>query len=341
MVSLPPFRFYPPETVQEACELLQEHGPHARVMAGGTDLLVLMKQRAVQPTVVVATKQIASLRGVRKEGGETWRIGPGMTLQEVETNPEIRRRFPPLAEAAGRVASRQVRHMATLGGNICLDAKCWYFNQSWLLRRCHLQCFREGGASCSAVSGGKRCYALFSADTVPALLALGARVRLTSARGTRRLLLEDLYTGDGLQPHALQPGEILSDIFLSRLEGPWGGAYLKYGHPTDVEFAVVGVAAALGLDEERTGVRWARVRLGALESRPLRGAECESILMEGPIEAERVRRAARAAARETRPAFGYRGAVGFKKRITEVMVERAIRVALERAGAKVNGLGHD
>jgi 4-hydroxybenzoyl-CoA reductase subunit beta len=309
------------------------------VLAGGTDLLVMMRQRVVRPTVLVAIKHIESLRGVEREGDGTWRIGPEMTLHEVQTNPEIRRRFLPAAEAAGCVASRQVRHMATLGGNICLDTKCWYYNRSWLLRRAHLQCFRDGQECCSAVPGGKRCYALFSADTVPALLALGARVRLRSAQGERGLLLEDLYTGDGQSPHSLQPGEILSDIYLSEFDEPWGGAYVKYGHPTDVEFAVVGVGVALGLDEGREGIRWARIRLGALESRPLRGMECESILTEGPVDADRVRRAARAAAREVRPAFGYRGAVGYKKRVTEVVVEQAIQLALKRAGAKGSGHG--
>ncbi|MFQ5913736.1 MAG: FAD binding domain-containing protein [Nitrospinota bacterium] len=337
MVSLPRFQFRCPDTVEEACSLLERHRGRAGILAGGTDLLVMMKQRVVRPSVVVAIKQIGSLRGVRREGDGTWRIGAAMTLHEVETNPEVRRHFPPLAEAAGCVASRQVRHMATLGGNICLDTKCWYFNQSWLLQRAYLPCLREGGESCTAVPGGQRCYALFSADTVPALLALGADIRLTSARGTRRLPLEDLYTGDGHHPHRMQPGEILSDIFLPGLEGTWGGSYVKHAHPSDVEFALVGVGVALGLDEGREAVRWVRIRLGALESRPLRGIECESILTKGAIDADRVRRAAEAAAREVRPAFGYRGAVGHKKRVTEVVAERAIRLALNRAGARVEG----
>ncbi|MDP6085019.1 MAG: FAD binding domain-containing protein [Nitrospinota bacterium] len=337
MGSLPSFQFHRPETLEGACEILEEYAGRARVLAGGTDLLVMMKQQVVQPSVVVFIKHLQSLRGVRKEEDETWRIGPGMTLHEVETDPGVRRRFAPLAEAAGCVASLQVRHMATLGGNVCLDTKCWYLNQSWMLRRACLPCIREGGESCTAVPGGLRCYALFSADTVPALLALGAQIKLTGARGSRRLSLEDLYTGDGHHPYTLKPGEILSDIYLSQPEGPWGGVYLKHGHPTDVEFAVVGVAVVLGLDEGREGVRWARVRMGALESRPLNGEECESILREGPIEADRIRRAARAAAREIHPAFGYRATVGYKKRVTETVVERAIHTALERAGAKVNG----
>jgi CO/xanthine dehydrogenase FAD-binding subunit len=170
-------------------------------------------------------------------------------------------------------------------------------------------------------------------------LALGAQIKLTSARGSRRLPLEKLYTGDGHHPHTLHPGEILTDIYLPQPDEPWGGTYLKHGHPTNVEFAVVGVAVVLGLDEQRERIRWARVRLGALESRPLQPEECESILMEGPIEIDRIRRAARAAMREVHPAFGYRGSVGYKKRVTEVAVERAIHLALERSGAKVNGDG--
>jgi 4-hydroxybenzoyl-CoA reductase subunit beta len=208
MGNLPSFQYHSPETVEKACEILKDHAGRARVLAGGTDLLVMMKQRVAQPSVVVSIKQIESLRGVHQEDDNAWRIGPGMSLHAVETDPEIRRRFLPLAEAAGCVASRQVRHMATLGGNVCLDTKCWYLNQSWMLRRAFLPCLREGGEGCSAVPGGQRCYALFSADTVPALLALGADIKLTSARGSRRLSLENLYTGDGHHPHTLQPGEM-------------------------------------------------------------------------------------------------------------------------------------
>ncbi len=187
-MNIPRFDYLEPASLQEACSLLEEHGERAAILAGGTDLLVRMKQRTATPRYLVNLRSISNYDGIAD--GEGLRIGALTMLHTLTISPAIQAQAPILAQAARRVASPQVRHLATLGGNLCLERRCWYYNQSASWRQARPPCFRTGGDECHVVKGGDACYALFSADTAPALLALEAEVKVVGPEGETVMPLE-------------------------------------------------------------------------------------------------------------------------------------------------------
>jgi len=188
MLRLPKFQYLKPSTVDEACSLLKKHTGKAKLIAGGTDLLPSMKQRLFTPEQVVDLRQVEGLRGIRNGGGKELSIGSLTTLSAVEESGVIQEKYSALAEAAGLVAAPQIRNMGTLGGNIALDTRCWYFNQSHFWRKPLEVCLQRGGEVCHAVKKSKQCHAYFAADTVPALVALNARIMSSAPIIIRQLI---------------------------------------------------------------------------------------------------------------------------------------------------------
>ncbi|MCL5960724.1 MAG: FAD binding domain-containing protein, partial [Chloroflexi bacterium] len=171
------FDYHEPKTLGEALTILAQAGPKASVKAGGTDLLVRMKQRTAKPELLVNLAEIGELNYIDADGAGL-RLGAMTSLRSLETSPVILQRFPTLAEAIGKIASLEIRNVATIGGNVGLDARCWYFNQSHFWRQTHPPCFKTGGQVCHIAKRSKKCNALFSADSVPVLIALGTKIRL-------------------------------------------------------------------------------------------------------------------------------------------------------------------
>src|SRR5687767_12932869 len=177
MLRLPKFEVAEPTTVAEAVKLLAEHGDRARAMAGGTDLMPNMKHKIVVPELVVGLWRIAGLTGVRIDGDRI-RIGALTTLHALSEDPIATRELPALAEAAGMVAGPQLRRMGTLGGNVCLDTRCVYINQTYFWRRALGFCLKKDGTVCHVVKGGRRCVAAASNDSAPVLMTLGASLEI-------------------------------------------------------------------------------------------------------------------------------------------------------------------
>ena len=173
MLMLPPYRYHRPASIDEAVALLAEHAGDVMPVAGGTDLIPNMKHRLFEPGHLVALKGIEELKGIREEDG--WvRIGATETLSNVAADPTLRRRYPALAEAAGNVAGPQLRNMGTLGGNLCLDTRCTYYNQTAFWRDALGYCLKKDGTVCHVTRTGKKCVAAHSADTPPVLMVLDA-----------------------------------------------------------------------------------------------------------------------------------------------------------------------
>src|SRR6266853_6737508 len=195
-MSLASFKLLRSRTLPEALGFLNEHSDNIRILAGGTDLLPSMGQKLFEPERVLDLRHLHELKGIRQTEQGT-EIGALTTLREIERAHLLRELYPVLVEAAKTVASPVLRNMGTIGGNICLDTRCLWYNQSLTWRKSCGFCIKKDGDLCHVAPAGTKCWAVFSGDTPPALLCLNAEIEIASAAGTRRVPLHDFYTGVG------------------------------------------------------------------------------------------------------------------------------------------------
>src|SRR6059058_2152420 len=273
VMSLPQFKLLRPGTVEEAISLLGECSRHAGeaaraicIVAGGTDLIPSLQQKLFEPQYVLDIRHIPELKGIRQteEGTE---IGALTTLTQIEHSDFLRQHYSVLAEAAKTVASPILRNMGTIGGNICLDTRCLWYNQSLTWRKSCGFCIKKDGDLCHVAPGGKRCWAAFSADTPAALLCLNAELEIAGPRGFRRMLLKDFYTGVGEARMKLEAAEMLVRIFLPESHAGWKGAYKKLRIRGSIDYPLAGVAVAL--KKKGKQVEDARVAITAVNPAPL------------------------------------------------------------------------
>jgi 4-hydroxybenzoyl-CoA reductase subunit beta len=238
------FKLLRPRTSPEALGLLSEHRAAVRVLAGGTDLLPSMRQRLFEPQYVMDLRLLSDLKRIR-ETEHGVEIGALTTLREIEGSKVLQRDYPVLVEAAKTVASPLIRNMSTIGGNICLDTRCLWYNQSLAWRKSCGFCIKKDGDLCHVAPGGAKCWATFSGDTPPALLCLDAQIEIASASSTRRIPLRDFYTGEGDAYRNLQPEELVTRVFLPRASAGYRGAYRKLRVRGSIDYPLAGVAVAL------------------------------------------------------------------------------------------------
>ena len=255
MLRLPWFEHRAPRTVAEAAKILAGEGSRAMLIAGGTDLLPNMKRRHQSPQVLVSLRNVAELK---KLNGS---FGAGLTLTEV-TNSE--KTPTALRQAAAQVATPHLRNMGTLGGNLCLDTRCNYYNQTYEWRKAIDFCLKKDGKICWVATASKRCVAVSSTDTAPALIALNASVLLKSSTNEREVKVEDLYRNDGIEYLSRKPDEILTEV---KVPAGWKSTYWKLRRRGSFDFPILGVAAALRFNSSNE-IEEARVALGAVASRP-------------------------------------------------------------------------
>ena len=256
MMRLPWFEYRAPRSVAEAARILEGEGPRAMLLAGGTDLLPNMKRRQQAPATLVGLRNVPEL----KRNGDA--LGAALTLTEIEQKKDLP---AALRQAAAQVATPPLRNMATLGGNLCLDTRCSYYNQSHEWRKAIDFCLKKDGETCWVATASKRCVAVSSTDTAPALIALGARVKLVSSKEEREIPVEALYKNDGIEYLTRKPGEILTEVRLPDPAG-WRSTYWKLRRRGSFDFPLLGVAAAARFDGDI--VTEARIALGAVASRP-------------------------------------------------------------------------
>jgi len=238
------FKLLRPRTSPDALGLLSEHRAEVRVLAGGTDLLPSMRQRLFEPQYVMDLRLLSDLKRIR-ETEHGVEIGALTTLREIEGSKVLQRDYPVLVEAAKTVASPLIRNMSTIGGNICLDTRCLWYNQSLAWRKSCGFCIKKDGDLCHVAPGGAKCWATFSGDTPPALLCLDAQIEIASASSTRRIPLRDFYTGEGDAYRNLQPEELVTRVFLPRASAGYRGAYRKLRVRGSIDYPLAGVAVAL------------------------------------------------------------------------------------------------
>ncbi len=321
MMRLPPFTYLAPKSVDAAIQLLNEHGADALLVAGGTDLFPNMKRRQVTPKYLVGLRGIRELVGI--SNGNGCRIGALTTLTQLSNDATMQRHYPALATAAGLVASPPIRNSGTLGGNLCLDTRCNYYDQSYFWRKAIGFCMKKDGDTCLVAPGGNRCWAISSTDCAPALVALDARVHLVGPNGAREIAAEELYRDDGMNYLTKQPSEILTEILLPPPAHLPHTTYLKLRRRGAIDFPLLGVACALRLAPNGL-VEQARIVLGAIASYPLRAADAEKVLLGQKLSADVIDAAAEAAYKPAKPMDNADAAYAWRKKMVRVNVARAL-----------------
>ncbi len=266
MLRLPPFRYHRPSTIAEAVALRGEHGGESMYIAGGTDLIPNMKHRLFEPAHLIALKGIPGLGGIGEEGGHL-RIGSVETLTAVATNELVQSRFPALAEAAAHVAGPQLRNAGTIGGNVCLDTRCTYYNQTAFWREALGFCLKKDGDVCHVTRVGKKCVAAHSADTPPVLMTLDAIVVLVGPEGEREVPIRDFFVADGIVNTLRTPEEILTEIRIPLSSAARRQAYAKLRQRKSIDFPLLTVAIAADMEADGTVLSIEAV-VTALGSRP-------------------------------------------------------------------------
>ena len=335
MLRLPRFDLLRPTTVSEAVTALSEAGPAAMIVAGGTDLLPNMKHELFTPDVLVSLAGIEELHGVRERSDGSISIGAMTSLSDVAGHDLVRARAPALAQAAGLVAGPQLRTMGTLGGNVMLDTRCQWYNQTHFWRQALGFCLKKDGTVCHVVAGGQKCVAAASNDSAPALMTLSAVLTIEGPGGRRSVPIDDFWLSDGIWNKKLEPGEILTEIAVPRTAAGHRGAYGKLRERGSIDFPLLGVAVRLDLDE-RGAVEDADLVLTALAARPLRIAKARALLTgTRPGEsghAEAVAAVAEAAHRQCHPLENVPGDAEYRREMVRTYVARTIRAAAEGAG---------
>lgn len=322
---IPPFQLIQPSSVEEAAEAAEAYGDKAWIIAGGMDSFDWLKDRTKRTGVVIELSQVEALQGIRESGGGL-EIGAMTTLTDVAEHPVVMERFAVLAKAAGLVASPQIRHQGTLGGNVSQDTRCAYYRDGWT-------CYRAGGNTCyastptsvnreHAILHASRCVAVSPSDTAPALVALDAQMVIRRGERERVIDAADYFVGpdiDITRMTVLRPGDLLTSI---RLPATWAGARFYFEKVRDREvwdFPLVNVASAIRESGGRIGE--ARVVVGAVAARPLRLREVEEALAGQPLNEETAEMAGELAVKGAEPLrFN-----AYKVPLMRNLVRRAVR----------------
>lgn len=319
-----PFGHYDAACVEEAISFLKEPEKKNRCIAGGTDLLGVLKDEILSdyPDALINLKTIAGMDSIRESAGEL-RIGATAKIADIASSPLVREGYPALSQAAEAVASPEIRTMATIGGNLCQDIRCWYYRYPHSMGG-RMLCLRKGSGPCHAGKGDNRyhailgaegCVAVCPSDTAVALSALAAGILLVGEQGVRRLAVEAFFTPFG---NALKEGELLKEIGIPVPPPGSRQVFVKFTERKPIDFAIASVALLVTMDQGKCAS--ARVFLGGVAPMPWRAHGTEQILMGKIIDAETAERAAHASVAGAKPLSGN----GYKLEITKALVKRAL-----------------
>jgi 4-hydroxybenzoyl-CoA reductase subunit beta len=331
MLRLPPFRYLRPARLTEAASRLAQEidrGEAVRLVAGGTDLWPNMKRRHQTAATVVSLMGIGELAGVGERPDNSLRIGATTRLDDAARDPLVAARYPALARAIDAISSPPLRQMGTLGGNLCVDTRCTYYNQTAEWRQSIDYCMKEAGTICWVAPSSPRCWAHSASDSAPVLCALGATVRLVTTEGERTAPVSALFADDGIAYLTREPREILTDILLpAEAASPHcRSAFWKLRRRGSIDFAVASVAVALWCSSDGT-VERARVVLGSVGSRPVEVEAASQLLAGRPLTPEAAAAVGQAARKVATPMDN----TDFQAQWRGVMVARYTEAALREA----------
>ena len=323
MLTLPKFAWSRPATLDEALAILAAHPGECLVVAGGTDVVPNLKHRLHEPKRIVHLGGVAELRGITM-GADGLTVGALATLTELATHADVRRLLPGLAGAAGAVASPQIRNMGTVGGNLGLDTRCTYYNQTFFWREALGFCLKKDGTRCHVVPQGKRCVAAHSSDVAPVWIALGASVEIASAGGARRTIEVDaFFVGDGVHNNVLQPGELVTRVRVPAASLGQRTAYRKLRPRAAIDFPMLSVAVAGALAGDGT-VASLRVVVSALGAKPKLVGSLDALAVGRRWDAALAEAVAAAAHKQCHPLPNVPYDTDWRRDMVPVFVKRAL-----------------
>jgi len=329
-MKLPEFELIQPHSLQEACSLLGEHDRKPAILAGGTALMVGLRYRLSKPAVVVDLKGLTALDYVGRNGSGGLAIGSMVTLETLEKSPLFLNECSPLAQAVRLVAIPSIRHGATIGGNLCLDTRCIYYNQSEFWRSGLRACFKLGGDICNAVEKGRRCQAVYQGDLGPVLIALGAEVKIASAKGKKIIPLAEFFTGKGEKPNVLKPDEILVEVQIPPSGRGVAGTYEKLRVREGMDFPMAGVAVVVKTNRDGT-IEQAKIVLGAVGPSPIEVVKAAGLLEGRKPTDELLQSVSRESMDRAQPVGNLAMNASYRRKMVGVLVRRALRRALAMA----------
>lgn len=327
MMRNPRFRFVAPGSVREAARILRDE-PSAMPISGGTDLVPKMKRRQFEPKVIVGLRRLSELRRRSGDPKNGLVLGAGWTIADLAADPMIREYYPGFTAALRGIASPPIRNMGTLGGNLCVDTRCTYYDQTYAWRKSIGFCMKKDGDICWVAPSSPRCWAVSSTDSAPILIAMGARVKLVGPDGERLIPVKDLYRDDGIGYLDKKREELVTEIHLPPVNG-WRAAYRKLRRRGSIDFPVLGTAAWL-----RTGkggiVEQARLVLVGVGSCPKVIEEAGRALVGSPLSRETVDAAAEACFRRGKPLDNTDFGMHWRKRMIREQVREVLTALREK-----------
>ena len=326
-MSLPQFKLLRPKSIAEAVELLAKYSGSVRVLAGGTDIIPSMRQKLFEPDYVLDLRGIAEIRGIKPQPDRSVEIGALTTIRAIERSEFLREHYPVLAEAASTVASPVLRNMGTIGGNICLDTRCLWYNQSLTWRKGCGFCIKKDGDLCHVAPGGTKCWAAFSGDTPPALLCLKGEIEIASAKGTRRIPLDDFYTGLGDNYRKLQPHELVTRIFLPASSAGYRGVYRKLRVRGSIDYPLAGVAVVM--KRSNGHIVDARIGITAVNPAPLLVKGASEMLVGKAVDDALAEAAGDLAAKISKPLTTSALTPEYRRAMIRVFTKRAVLAAAQ------------
>jgi 4-hydroxybenzoyl-CoA reductase subunit beta len=324
-LSLPVFKLLRPRTIEDAVANMLEHSTHVSILAGGTDLLPSMKQKLFSPDYVMDIRGIEDMHGIQVRAGMGVEIGALTPLSAIEDSEYLRRNYRVLHEAVKTVASPILRNMGTLGGNICLDTRCVWYNQSLQWRRSCGFCIKKDGDLCHVAPGGKKCWATFSGDAAPALLCLNAELEIVGPVGVRRMAIKDFYTNVGDKRMRLEPHEMVTRVFLPESTKGWKGSYLKLRLRGSIDYPLAGVAVAIR--QNGGPVEAARIAITAVNPAPLLVPGAENALIGKQINEATATVVGDLAAKTAKPLTTSGLTPEYRREMVRVYAKRAVMAA--------------
>jgi 4-hydroxybenzoyl-CoA reductase subunit beta len=329
MLRLPEFNYIQPRSLKQATKALADLGVDAMLVAGGTDVYPKMKRGQFTPRHLISLRALRELKGIRQNQEGLW-IGAGESLTTVSNHRLIAKHFPALSHAAESVSTLQLRNMGTIGGNVLVDTRCNYYDQTFFWRQAVGFCMKKDGDICLVAPGSAKCLAIASSDTSPVLVSLGAEAILVNNQGERRIKLEDLYHDDGIDYSTKAKDEVLKGLFIPSESLGRRNVYLKLRRRGSFDFPILGVAATMDVDD-RGECRYASVVLTAVASAPKIVPEASTLFQGKKVTKELIDTVADAAAKISHPLDNTDMDYWYRKRMAKVYTQRAL--------AQVAGLG--
>ena len=326
MLRLPEFEMRRPSSIAEAASILAGEGQKAMLVSGGTDLWPKMKRRQFEPKVVIGLRQLSFMRRIEGNPREGVRIGANVTLRELERNSMLLDSYPAVAEAARSISSPPLKTMGTIGGNLCVDTRCFYYDQTFEWRKSIDFCLKKDGDICWVAPGSSRCWAVSSTDLAPVMLALNAEINMMSSSGQRALRAEEMYNHDGIEYLRKRPDEILTSIDLP-LIGRDITVFKKLRRRGAIDFPLLNVALWLRPASDGRTVEDIRVAVGGVTSAPFLVEDAAKILKGKQLTDDVIREAAHATRSRSKPLDNTDLDFTWRRAMVEVWVRRALEEA--------------